>query len=391
MSFDLDIDAARWRAHIDSVAAGAASIPDCHLVPVIKGQGYGLGADLLLAEATRIGASTVALGTIAEVPGRADVYAGHQLVLQPYDHRDESARQAWQRLATATASGRLLRTVASPEVLRTLAASALADPRSGGRIVIEGLTSMRRFGMSPREMAEVVADESVRTALSCGALTLHGLALHLPLTDPRPSRVDQVLVWAQLWSDLTATGGAGPASHGADAAGSPARSLWVSHLSDADLATVRAATTMTLRPRIGSRLWHGERSALRAGGTVLAVHPLDGPEPVGYRQRSGERGATLVVVAGGTSHGVALSPASSTPRVVRSRRSTSAARRSGSPSRRTCRCRSCVCRAGSPYQPWATRSTSTCASPGSRRTASSAWTERGRKGRITPLEGGFCP
>lgn len=307
MSFDLDIDAARWRAHIDSVAAGAASIPDCHLVPVIKGQGYGLGADLLLAEATRIGASTVALGTIAEVPGRADVYAGHQLVLQPYDHRDESARQAWQRLATATASGRLLRTVASPEVLRTLAASALADPRSGGGIVIEGLTSMRRFGMSPREMAEVVADESVRTALSCGALTLHGLALHLPLTDPRPSRVDQVLVWAQLWSDLTATGGAGPARHGADAAGSPARSLWVSHLSDADLATVRAATTMTLRPRIGSRLWHGERSALRAGGTVLAVHPLDGPEPVGYRQRSGERGATLVVVAGGTSHGVALS------------------------------------------------------------------------------------
>ncbi len=304
MSFDLDIDAARWRAHIDSVAGGAASIADCHLVPVIKGQGYGLGAQLLLGEATRIGASTVALGTINEVSDLSDAYAGQQLVLAPYDPRDLSAAQEWHRHHAATSAGRLLRTIASPEALRALAESSLADPRAGGGIVVEGLTSMRRFGMTPRVMAEVLTDESVRTALATGALTLHGLALHLPLTSPTPSRVDQVLAWSREWSDLTGTVGA---RSGSAASVETARTLWISHLSDADLATVRAATSMVLRPRVGTRLWHGDRGALRASGTVLAVHPLDHREPVGYRQRSGDRGATLVVVAGGTSHGVALS------------------------------------------------------------------------------------
>ena len=42
-------------------------------------------------------------------------------------------------------------------------------------------------------------------------------------------------------------------------------------------------------------------------GTALAVHPLPDGTHVGYRQRSGPAGGTLVVVSGGTSHGIGLS------------------------------------------------------------------------------------
>ena len=50
----------------------------------------------------------------------------------------------------------------------------------------------------------------------------------------------------------------------------------------------------------------GERSALHAAGSVLAVHPVPVGTHVGYRQRTGPKDGTLVVVSGGTSHGIGL-------------------------------------------------------------------------------------
>ena len=75
-----------------------------------------------------------------------------------------------------------------------------------------------------------------------------------------------------------------------------------------------AAPGAPLRARVGTRLWLGDRSSLTAQGTVLAVHPLPGGTHVGYRQRTGPRDGTLIVVSGGTGHGIGLSaptPASS--------------------------------------------------------------------------------
>jgi hypothetical protein len=45
---------------------------------------------------------------------------------------------------------------------------------------------------------------------------------------------------------------------------------------------------------------------LTARGTVLDVHPLRRGETYGYRQRRALRDSHLVVVSGGTAHGVAL-------------------------------------------------------------------------------------
>ena len=71
----------------------------------------------------------------------------------------------------------------------------------------------------------------------------------------------------------------------------------------------RSATALPdlpVRLRVGTRLWLGERSALRAAGTVLAVHPTPQGQSAGYHQRRGPRDGYVVVVSGGTSHGVAL-------------------------------------------------------------------------------------
>ena len=66
-----------------------------------------------------------------------------------------------------------------------------------------------------------------------------------------------------------------------------------------------ALPDVELRLRLGTRLWLGDPQALRASGTVLAVHPAPSGG-VGYRQRRGPSGGTLIVVSGGTSHGIGL-------------------------------------------------------------------------------------
>ena len=116
--------------------------------------------------------------------------------------------------------------------------------------------------------------------------------------------------WAQVLADLPLGEIAEPTSDaGAVAAAgiSAAPTLWVSHLDDGELGVVSTALPDTsLRVRIGTRLWLGARSAMVARGTVLAVHAVRRGQRSGYRQRRAVRDGALLVVGGGTAHGVAL-------------------------------------------------------------------------------------
>jgi hypothetical protein len=88
----------------------------------------------------------------------------------------------------------------------------------------------------------------------------------------------------------------------------PIGTLWVSHLSEAELGRVAAAhPDVAFRSRIGTRLWLGERTAAQARSTVLAAHRLRKGQRFGYRQHKAPRDGVLLVVGGGTAHGVALS------------------------------------------------------------------------------------
>jgi hypothetical protein len=180
---------------------------------------------------------------------------------------------------------------------------------------------MRRFGVPEADLDALLAEDSVREALRRGTVDMRGVALHLPLRQPSApgvatvgagrsaaapvgttNRVREAWGWAALWiRALAAMEGAGvPLSE--DAA-----TLWVSHLDDIELASLRSALpTVPVRARIGTRLWLGEPDSLRAFGTVLAVHRVDRGREFGYRQRRAPKDGYVVVVSGGTAHGVGM-------------------------------------------------------------------------------------
>ncbi|MGI9136274.1 MAG: alanine racemase, partial [Candidatus Nanopelagicales bacterium] len=235
---------------------------------------------MLADEVMHLDLDTVAVGTVYELGAMLDSYSGEIVVLQPFEVRDAAAAEAWHHLADR--GHRVIRTISSTEALL-----ALSDGPGPVRVILEGRTSMQRFGFTPDELLGALADARVRTALTEGRILLRGLALHLPIAQPADAisprgvesgtaRVRETLHWAGIWTaELEHVGGP------------QAATLWVSHLDDAELgAVVRSCTALTVRPRIGTRLWL-DRSALTATGTVLAVHPLPNGTHVGYRQRSG--------------------------------------------------------------------------------------------------------
>lgn len=304
MSFTVTVDGQRWRDHQDAVAAAVARVSGAPVVPVIKGNGYGLGQTLLTSEAVRLGADTVAVGTVFEVDEVARQGTHDIIVLEPYEPRDTVTSDAWWGVGQALHAGRVIRTVSSTESLLSL---------TGGtgtvRVVLEASTSMHRFGMDEAELLHVLGDVRIREALARGRILVEGLALHLPLVQPAdeddPGRVSlgtakvrEVVRWAGLWSAETDVW----SGHNV-----PECRVWVSHLDDSELSSVAASVPdVVVRARMGTRLWL-DRSCLRASGTVLSVNPVPSGTHVGYRQRTGPKDGTLIVVSGGTSHGIGLS------------------------------------------------------------------------------------
>lgn len=263
MSLVLHVDGARWRAAQDATLAAQPG-----LVPVIKGNGYGFGPDLLLAEARRLDVPMVAVGTYAEVPGALAGFGADVLVMEPF-------RAAIHADLPDLANRRLVHTVTTPDdrdVLRAVEPAA--------RVVVEALTSMNRFGMPLGELPAFVASQG-------GEPALEGVTLHLPLGSGHVAEIGRFV------------------------AAVPAVDRWfVSHTSVAELSELRRLHPgKEFLPRVGTDLWLGGRDTYEVRAHVLDVHPVAKGERVGYRQRPLGAGH-VVVVSGGTSHGVAMeSPA----------------------------------------------------------------------------------
>jgi alanine racemase len=267
MTFALYVDGPRWRAH---TAALLAQSPG--LVPVVKGNGYGFGRELLAAEAACLGVDVIAVGQSDEVASVRSA-AADVLVLTPYLPGVDPAPDSTG--GTGSADQKVIRTVATADGLRELA---------GRRVVVEMLTSMRRFGFETDQLAGLAGP--------LDQVQLEGFALHLPIAVgdvPRVAEVEGALTRLQNAKLGVST-------------------VWVSHLTASELAELgRRHPDISFRPRVGTNLWLGDRGAAQARGTVLAVHRLRRGERYGYRQRRAPRAGTLVVVGGGTSHGVSLS------------------------------------------------------------------------------------
>jgi alanine racemase len=273
MPLTLYVDGSGWHRHLQRVLATHPGI-----VPVIKGNGYGLGVPRLAERAAWLGVDTVAVGQYGEVSTVAAAaggpFGGSVLVLSPW--RPFESRAAFDPHLRDS----VIHTVGRLEDLRALGRQA-SNGQGRPRVVLERLTSMRRHGLSARDLREA--------ASMVDDVSVEGTALHLPIS--AGSHLTEV---SRLMTDIVA-------------AGLPTRRVFVSHLTDDELGVLRRSyPDYDLRPRVGTALWLGDRSALRVCATVLDVHPVERGDVFGYRSRTAPAAGTIVVVCGGTSHGIGL-------------------------------------------------------------------------------------
>lgn len=261
MPLTLHVDAQRWRLH----TAGFLS-RNPGVVPVIKGNGYGFGRHLLASEVSRVGLPALAAGTYDEVSGlRPDAAEADAeiLVLTPWrPFLDVSLEPAW-----------LVHTVSRLSDLRALSGS-------GVRAVIEVRTSMRRHGLLPAEIPQ-----------AAGLLTgirFEGWSMHLPLAGDALGEATELAARTSL------------------TAAEPGHRLWVSHLGAGEVDTLAQAAGSPVRLRSGTAMWLGDRGALAMRGTVLDSHPVLKGARAGYRLVKAPSDGTLLIIAGGTAHGVGL-------------------------------------------------------------------------------------
>jgi hypothetical protein len=262
----LRLDGERWREHLRTVAGATPGI-----VPVIKGNGYGFGLRRLAEESASLGADTVGVGVPAEVGIVREAFPGDVVILNPWDPSSELARELSRDSSVITTVSRL-------HDLELLAARG-----DRPRVLVEVLTSMRRHGVRPDDLGQV-------TALLSG-VRFEGWTVHLPLhAEGRYAEAERL-------------------GHAALVA-TPGR-LWFSHLPPEETVALARqlggadAGPVPVRQRVGTRLWL-HRTSRSTTATVLDVHEIKRGERAGYRQRVCPADGWIVVVAGGTSHGIGM-------------------------------------------------------------------------------------
>lgn len=282
MSLTLHVTGDRWRQHLLAAAHAHPGI-----VPVAKGNGYGFSIGRLARRAqwldhqlaqdeTPARVDLLAIGTYVELPEAATRFDGDLLVLTP-----------WRPFGGALEVDPAIAHRVVHTVSRRVDVADLTNRDPDARFVLEQLTSMRRHGMNRHDLSEA---NVLLAARRHGSLAgLEGIAMHLPLnTTSHLSEVER-LINEIVASDL------------------PTRTIYVSHLRPAELARLSASyPDFTIRPRVGTDLWLGDRGALRVTSTVLDLHRVTRGEAFGYRGRGAPRDGWILIVSGGTAHGIGL-------------------------------------------------------------------------------------
>jgi hypothetical protein len=250
----LTVDERAWHAHVDATALATTG-----LVPVVKGNGYGFGRRTLMPRAAAL-SDEIAVGTVFEA---ADVPSGRTaVVLTPALHIPVDLPQ-----------GSVL-TIGSVTHIEALRAAAWRGP-----VTAKLATSMQRFGARPDALTELL-----QRAAEAG-LDVVGFAAHLPLAGTDDDRLTEVLRWLPLL---------------------PEGALSVSHLGPgAQHRLAEIAGRRTIRVRLGTSLWHGDKTMLHLGVDVCDIHRAVAGDPAGYRAAILPDDGWLVLAGGGSAHGIA--------------------------------------------------------------------------------------
>ena len=298
MTFSLTVDSVKFRGHLVSVMNSYAAA-GAELVPVVKGNGYGFGRRLLAQEASRLGCNRIAIGTVWELGQTLADFAGEILVLEPFNSADDSAVAQWRDHLEHNAA-RIIVTVSNVD---------LAAVRSAGakNIYLEGKTSLSRFGILHHDMQSISNFHD---------LNVLGLSLHLPIVQPA-SKVDatteisSAFDGATLSQTMTETWNWIVLYQELATKFSLPKHLSLSHISEEQVKSLKNMMQsynfdLAIDVRVGTKLWLGAPSSLQASGTVLQIHEITHKQTVGYQQTEAGNNKRLIIVSGGTAHGVAM-------------------------------------------------------------------------------------
>jgi alanine racemase len=243
VTITLTVRTAPWRAHVARVASTVEG-----LVPVVKGNGYGFGR-VALAEIAAEFCDTVAVGTVHELDGLPGDL--HAVVLTP-----------------------TLAAPASADPVLTVGHRAHLECLDGwsGRVLVKLESSMHRYG-GGIELIDVARERG---------LDVIGVSIHLPLVGTSDEHAEEInKAIADVDTDLP---------------------VWLSHLDPLTYASLPA--THTYRLRLGTSLWHGDKSTLQLRADVLDVRPIRDGQHAGYRQGPVDGDGHLVMIGAGTASGV---------------------------------------------------------------------------------------
>ena len=298
MTFSLNVDAAKFRSHLVSVMNSYATA-GAELVPVIKGNGYGFGRGVLTGEASRLGCNRIAIGTVWELGQSLADFAGEILVLEPFNSNDESAVNQWRQHLEHN----------SERIIVTASDLDLASVRSVGakNIYLEGKTSLSRFGLLHFDMQSIS---------NFNDLKVLGLSLHLPIVQPAikvdpTTEISSAFNGADLSQSMTEAWNWIVLYEELSSKFSLPKRVSISHVSEKQIQALKNMLQsynfdLEIEVRIGTKLWLGEPNALQATGTVLQIHEIEHRQTVGYQQTDSGNNKRLIVVSGGTAHGVAM-------------------------------------------------------------------------------------
>ncbi len=301
MTFTLTIDRKIFNKHL-STTLSQYEETGATVTPVIKGNGYGFGRRFLAQEAMRLGVKRIAIGTVYELDQALTDFGDEVLVLEPFNPADSLAVTTWEK-AMQVAANRVIATVSGPHL-------AQASRAGIKKAMVEGKTSLHRFGIEPLELLSMLNGDHHN-------ISILGLSLHLPINEPVNVQINQLESSANLFGKnssnrlIEITSWLNSFASVFKNLNSPLH-ISISHVSAKEVKEIAKITSVrdlnvSFEVRLGTSLWLGEPKALEASGTVLEIHELTGDhEHVGYRQIDSHGNARLLVVSGGTSHGVAV-------------------------------------------------------------------------------------
>ncbi len=258
MSLRLTVNEHAFRTHVGHTVGTTPG-----LIPVVKGNGYGLGRPFLMQLVSELLGPTqaVAVGTVFEAQ---DILAPTPVyILTPIGEFDQVAIPS-----------NAIPTVASERDLTVLQNKGWKNP-----VVVKLASPMQRFGVAVHEFLSLVRH------ISAAGLSIHSCALHLPLHRTDEEIAEQLATWMPLIPECV--------------------TVSLSHISAIQLATQQEKFPDALfEVRLGTALWHGDKSFFSLHTEVLAVHSIEKGTAAGYHSTAAPTDGHIVVVAAGTTHGV---------------------------------------------------------------------------------------